>query len=77
MTGIDWLAKQSFVYAKRVGVFGWSYGGFMTLRLLSATVMVASGKALAARALQVSSARTPVAIDRAIKLMIYGLLKKK
>ena len=36
VTGIDWLAKQSFVDAKRVGVFGWSYGGFMTLRLLSA-----------------------------------------
>ncbi len=36
LTGIDWLAKQSYVDAKRVGVFGWSYGGFMTLRLLSA-----------------------------------------
>ena len=36
VTGIDWLAKQSFVDPKRVGVFGWSYGGFMTLRLLSA-----------------------------------------
>jgi dipeptidyl-peptidase-4 len=36
VTGIDWLAKQSFVDAKRIGVFGWSYGGFMSLRLLSA-----------------------------------------
>jgi len=36
LTGIDWLAKQSFVDPKRVGVFGWSYGGFMTLRLLEA-----------------------------------------
>jgi dipeptidyl-peptidase-4 len=36
ITGIDWLARQSFVDPKRVGVFGWSYGGFMTLRLLSA-----------------------------------------
>ena len=36
LVGIDWLAKQSFVDAKRIGVFGWSYGGFMTLRLLSA-----------------------------------------
>lgn len=36
VAGIDWLAKQSFVDPKRVGVFGWSYGGFMTLRLLSA-----------------------------------------
>jgi len=36
LTGIDWLARQSFVDPKRVGVFGWSYGGFMTLRLLEA-----------------------------------------
>jgi dipeptidyl-peptidase-4 len=36
VTGIDWLARQSFVDAKRIGVFGWSYGGFMSLRLLSA-----------------------------------------
>ena len=36
LTGIDWLGKQSFVDAKRIGVFGWSYGGFMTLRLLAA-----------------------------------------
>jgi dipeptidyl-peptidase-4 len=36
LTGIDWLSKQSFVDPKRVGVFGWSYGGFMTLRLLAA-----------------------------------------
>jgi len=36
VAGIDWLAKQSFVDPKRIGVFGWSYGGFMTLRLLAA-----------------------------------------
>jgi dipeptidyl-peptidase-4 len=36
LTGIDWLSQQSFVDPKRVGVFGWSYGGFMTLRLLEA-----------------------------------------
>lgn len=36
VAGVDWLAKQSFVDPKRIGVFGWSYGGFMTLRLLSA-----------------------------------------
>jgi dipeptidyl-peptidase-4 len=35
LTGIDWLGKQPFVDAKRIGVYGWSYGGFMTLRLLS------------------------------------------
>ncbi len=36
LVGIDWLAKQGFVDARRIGVFGWSYGGFMTLRLLAA-----------------------------------------
>ena len=36
LTGVDWLGQQSFVDPKRVGVFGWSYGGFMTLRLLEA-----------------------------------------
>ncbi|TFW29600.1 S9 family peptidase [Massilia horti] len=36
LTGVDWLAQQSFVDPKRIGVFGWSYGGFMTLRLLEA-----------------------------------------
>ncbi len=36
LVGVDWLAKQSFVDPQRVGVFGWSYGGYMTLRLLAA-----------------------------------------
>lgn len=48
VAGIDWLAKQSFVDAKRIGVFGWSYGGFMTLRLLSAASdKIAMGVAVA------------------------------
>jgi dipeptidyl-peptidase-4 len=48
LTGVDWLAKQSFVDPKRVGVFGWSYGGFMTLRLLAAgSDKIAMGVAVA------------------------------
>jgi dipeptidyl-peptidase-4 len=48
LTGIAWLAKQSFVDPKRVGVFGWSYGGFMTLRLLEAgSGKIAMGVAVA------------------------------
>jgi dipeptidyl-peptidase-4 len=48
LTGIDWLSQQSFVDAKRIGVFGWSYGGFMTLRLLSAASdKIAMGVAVA------------------------------
>jgi dipeptidyl-peptidase-4 len=48
LTGIDWLGQQSFVDPKRIGVFGWSYGGFMTLRLLSAASdKIAMGVAVA------------------------------
>ncbi len=48
LTGIDWLTKQSFVDPKRVGVFGWSYGGYMTLRLLSdASDKIAMGVSVA------------------------------
>jgi dipeptidyl-peptidase-4 len=36
LAGIDWLGRQGFVDPKRIGVFGWSYGGYMTLRLLEA-----------------------------------------
>ena len=36
LIGIDWLRQQSFVDPGRIGVSGWSYGGFMALRLLTA-----------------------------------------
>jgi dipeptidyl-peptidase-4 len=32
--GARWLGSQSFVDPKRIGVWGWSYGGYMTLNLL-------------------------------------------
>lgn len=48
LVGIDWLRSQSFVDAKRIGVFGWSYGGFMTVRLLAAASdRIAAGVAVA------------------------------
>ena len=48
LSGVEWLGKQSFVDAKRIGVFGWSYGGFMTLRLLSqASDKIAMGVSVA------------------------------
>jgi dipeptidyl-peptidase 4 len=34
LAGIDWLKKRNFVDPKRIVVYGWSYGGYMTLRLL-------------------------------------------
>lgn len=35
LAGVDWLKRQPFVDPARIGVMGWSYGGYMTLRLLT------------------------------------------
>ena len=35
MVGIDWLRSLPYVDASRIGVHGWSYGGFMTISLLT------------------------------------------
>ena len=35
LVGLKWLKSQPYVDAARVGVSGWSYGGYMTLRLLT------------------------------------------
>ena len=34
LAGVNWLKQQDFVDPKRIVVYGWSYGGYMTLRLL-------------------------------------------
>ncbi len=34
MSGIEYLKSQAFVDARRIGGYGWSYGGFMTLKML-------------------------------------------
>ena len=34
VAGARWLAAQSYVDAKRIVTYGWSYGGYMTLKLL-------------------------------------------
>jgi len=36
LAGLDWLKRQDFVDPQRIGVYGWSYGGYMTLKLLQA-----------------------------------------
>ncbi len=35
LRGLAWLKAQDFVDQARVGVYGWSYGGYMTLMLLA------------------------------------------
>lgn len=35
MKGVDFLKSQSYVDADRIGVHGWSYGGFMTISLMT------------------------------------------
>lgn len=36
LTALAWLKQQPFVDPERIVVFGWSYGGYMTLKLLQA-----------------------------------------
>ncbi len=36
MAGARWLKQQPFVDPDRIGIYGWSYGGYMTLKLLEA-----------------------------------------
>ncbi|MDA8886743.1 DPP IV N-terminal domain-containing protein, partial [Bacteroidia bacterium] len=48
LTGVEWLKKQSWVDSERLGIHGWSYGGFMTTSMMSRnpgvfTVGVAGG----------------------------------
>ena len=35
VAGVNYLKEQGFIDPTRVGVMGWSYGGYMTLRLLT------------------------------------------
>jgi dipeptidyl-peptidase-4 len=34
MKGVEYLKSQSFVDANKIGVYGWSFGGFMTISLM-------------------------------------------
>jgi dipeptidyl-peptidase-4 len=36
LAALNWLKQQPFVDPKKVAVFGWSYGGYMVLKLLEA-----------------------------------------
>ena len=41
--GAEWLKSQPFVDAEKMGVYGWSYGGYMTLHMLAQTNHYKSG----------------------------------
>jgi dipeptidyl-peptidase-4 len=48
LAGIHWLKSQPWVDARHVGVFGWSYGGYMTTMMLAkASDELAGGVAVA------------------------------
>lgn len=41
--GADWLKSQNYVDGENMGVYGWSYGGYMTLHMLAQTDLYKSG----------------------------------
>ncbi|MGE3105285.1 MAG: alpha/beta fold hydrolase [Lysobacterales bacterium] len=46
LEGVKWLKAQPYVDGERIGVFGWSYGGYMSLMLLAkASDQIACGVA--------------------------------
>lgn len=48
LAGVEWLKKQPFVDPSKIAVQGWSYGGYMTLKLLEkAPGVFAAGVAVA------------------------------
>ena len=48
LAGVEWLKRQPFVDPGKVAVQGWSYGGYMTLKLLEkAPGVFAAGVAVA------------------------------
>ncbi|MGC8916120.1 MAG: S9 family peptidase [Thermoanaerobaculum sp.] len=47
LAGVAWLAQQPFVDPSRVGIWGWSYGGFMTLYALTHSTAFRAGAAVA------------------------------
>jgi dipeptidyl-peptidase-4 len=47
VAAVHWLKKQPWVDANRVGVWGWSYGGTMTLNLLTRSQEFKAGIAVA------------------------------
>jgi len=47
LAGVQWLSQQPFVDSTRIGIWGWSYGGFLTLYALTHSQVFAAGAAVA------------------------------
>ncbi|MCS7182473.1 MAG: S9 family peptidase [Thermoanaerobaculum sp.] len=47
LTGVAWLVRQPYVDRTRMGIWGWSYGGFMTLYALTHSQAFRAGAAVA------------------------------
>ncbi|HWJ38805.1 MAG TPA: alpha/beta fold hydrolase, partial [Sphingomicrobium sp.] len=48
LAGVEWLKRRPFVDPRKIAVMGWSYGGYMTLKLLEkAPGVFAAGAAVA------------------------------
>lgn len=45
LKGVEYLKQQKFVDANRIGVYGWSFGGFMTTTLMTKTDVFKAGVA--------------------------------
>ncbi|MBN8814624.1 MAG: DPP IV N-terminal domain-containing protein [Sphingomonas sp.] len=43
LVGAKWLKTQPYVDGDRIGIYGWSYGGYMTLKMLEANPGVYAG----------------------------------
>lgn len=47
LAGVRWLSRQPFVDPARIGIWGWSYGGYMTLYALTHSQLFRAGAAVA------------------------------
>ena len=47
LTGVNYLKSLEYVDADKIGIFGWSYGGFMTLKAVTKTNAFAIGVSVA------------------------------
>lgn len=45
LEGVNWLKKQKYVDASRMGVYGWSFGGFMSIGMMTRTDVFKAGVA--------------------------------